>query len=53
MLKRMMSAFLLLVMGLVPYAANAQAEDHFKPFVLAYRGIVADIKLIRSADRLR
>lgn len=38
MVKRMISALMLLGMMLLPYAVGAQAEDHFKPFVLASRG---------------
>ncbi|MEN8801681.1 MAG: hypothetical protein ABF297_06860, partial [Thiogranum sp.] len=38
MLRRMISALLLLGVMLLPFAVGAQAEDHFKPFVLASRG---------------
>ena len=38
MVKRMISALMMLGMMLLPYAVGAQAEDHFKPFVLATRG---------------
>lgn len=38
MIKRMMSAFMLLGVMLLPYAANVEAVERFKPFVLASKG---------------
>jgi len=38
MVRRMISALMLLGVMLLPCAVGAQAEDHFKPFVLASRG---------------
>ena len=38
MFKRVISAVLLLGVMLQPYAGGVQAEEHFKPFVLASRG---------------
>ena len=53
MLKRMISAVMLLGAMLLPCAGGAQTQDHFKPFVLASRGAADfDTKVQETRDAL-
>ena len=53
MLKQVISAAMLLGVMFMPYAADAQTEDHFKPFVLASRGDADfDTKVKETRDAL-
>ena len=52
MVRRMIAAIMLLGVMLLPYAGGVQAEDQFKPFVLASRGagdFDASVQITRDA----